>query len=746
MRFRDSIFFPFALTIVVLGAITGGVMHLSVRGPVRAALERIELAPLEMVNEEAVRIVRDHWQELVDSGRGGDPAAVATTLRHALRAVDEFRASTRSDTYHIVVTDENGVVLSDPSRLVSQDAPPPRDGGRGNWSGRWKDGNGSDMLLRRSYFPPFRTYVYSAVYTGQASRQTDVLLRVIYLVGATGFTAMMAAFFLIGRSRIQKPLQELVERAQELAGADRLDDPPPPAPEGGIGELKVLGASFNRMVDRIRERQARLAELARYPEMTPNPIVKVGLDGSLRYANPSARALASALGMPPDRPERFLPPGIPALAASLKEAPGETLSLSHTVGGRVFEFTLFGVADEGAVIFHGVDVTSRKTMEEQLLQSQKMEVLGKTAGGMAHDFNNLLVGILGNASLLQERGIEDPAVRKTVDSIVGAAERGAQLTRQLLSFARHRTHERSVLSLNRLVEETEGILGSVLPPNVTLVADLDPDLPPVLGDASQLHQCVMNLCINARDAMPGGGTIRVTTAPFLLREERRRLLYSIPPGEYVSLVVADEGHGMSEATLGRIFEPFFSTKEESGTGLGMAMVYNIVKSHGGFIEVGSAPGKGTTAEILLPRSKDPLPEAPPLLPAGREREAKEGAGTVLLVDDEEFVRDVAEAMLSSLGFVVLTARNGREGVEIYRRERNRIDLVLMDLMMPVMDGRRAFEEIRRLDPSARVVISSGYSGEEDVEGLLSMGACAVLPKPYTFRSMSDAVRNLPPRA
>jgi CheY-like chemotaxis protein len=325
------------------------------------------------------------------------------------------------------------------------------------------------------------------------------------------------------------------------------------------------------------------------------------------------------------------------------------------------------------------------------------------------------------------------AATKAVDGIASAAERGAQLTRQLLAFARKGTHEYNTLDINSIVDEVHGILAQTIVRSVRMEIRKEEDLPSVLGDETHIHLCLMNLCVNARDALPGGGTILVETRRLELAEDRPEKFFRIPAGVYALAAVQDDGVGMDESVGNRIFDPFFTTKEKGkGTGLGMSMVYGIVKNHGGFITVDTTPGKGTRIEILLPRGEGEKAKTRTGKVCEETVPRKERSGTVLLVDDEDFVLDVGSQMLSSLGYEVLTARNGKEGVDVFRKEGSRISMVILDLIMPVMDGRRAMEAIRGIDPGARIVISTGYSGEEDVETLKALGASAVLSKPYTF--------------
>lgn len=534
--------------------------------------------------------------------------------------------------------------------------------------------------------------------------------------------------YLLMRRYIRKPLSGLVAYARGI-----MDGRYDPVPETGTGEIRELSDAFRRMTEAIRERERSLTDLAKFTASNPNLVMKVDPDGRLLYANQGVERALYGMGLPPQHGELLLPDDADAIVRNILASEEKKRTLTCETEGRTIEYTLYVFEDENAVVFHGVDVTEKKAMEEELLHSRKMETLGRIAGGIAHDFNNLLAGILGYASFLKSVPFGDSRIGGAVERIERAAERGAQLTRQLLGFARRGTLEHLPVDLNRIVEETTDIVSQTFLKNVTAVREKADDLPPVLGDATQLSQCLMNLCINARDAMPGGGIITISTRKTLLLEEVRERYCRIPPGLYATVVVTDQGEGMDEATLERIFDPFFTTKERlKGTGLGMSLVYGTIRNHGGFITIRSAPGEGTSVRIDLPAREGKITVPEPAGPPPRKELLPSRGGTVLLVDDEELVRDVAGAMLAFLGFEVLPAPNGQEGVEIFRREKNRILFTLLDLRMPVMDGTRAFEAIREIDPAAKVVISTGFSGDGDVDRLKEQGAAAVLSKPYTY--------------
>jgi len=732
---KDSLFFQFMLVTATVGTLLAAAMGYVISVPLVATLTEIEERPLHLVSDEIFGLASDSFHDLLDERKEDDPVEVETAKQDLLARIVRYKPSVPSTDYHFVVLDGANRILADSDRLFDEPLSSSIGEGPSEHRIHIEDKNGKKLIGYLRYFPAWQWRLITLIHEEELRKETFRVKIWIYGAGILGFLLLMALFYAILKTRVQEPLSALVRYANGLEEGHYGI-----LPEEGKGEIRELSEAFSRMTAAIREREQKLAELAKFPESNPNLLMKVSPDGRVLYTNPSVPKKLVEMGLPTDRPALLLPSGIHEICRGLRLEDGRRKEMPWKVGDRTIEYTVFGFADEDAVVFHGVDITERKLMEEQLFHAHKMETLGRIAGGVAHDFNNLLAGILGYASLLKSQPLPDEKVSKAVESIERAAERGTQLTRQLLGFARKGTHEYLPLDLNRIVDETADIIAQTITRSITIRRDKAADLLPVKGDGTQMHQCLMNLCINARDAMPEGGTLSISTRRVLLAEDRPEKHFRIPAGLYVAVEVADEGHGMDEDTLERIFDPFFTTKSrERGTGLGMSMVYGIVKNHGGFITVKSAPAKGTTVEILFPggeavqAASDPPPCAPPAGP-------RPGlAGTVLLVDDEEFVRDVGKAMLNTLGYEVITADNGKEGVEIFRRTRDKISIVILDLMMPVMDGRKAFEAIREIDPDARIVISTGFSGDQDVDNLKEMGASAILAKPYSYNTMTGVI-------
>ncbi len=383
------------------------------------------------------------------------------------------------------------------------------------------------------------------------------------------------------------------------------------------------------------------------------------------------------------------------------------------------------------------DITRDKELEQQLLHSQKMESIGTLAGGIAHDFNNLLTTMLGFSDLLKrDIPLENP-LRERVDQIERSARRAADLTRNLLAFSRRAPTQMQVLDVKNFIQKTMSILRFSVPSSIDIRLELEEDLPCVEGDETQLEQVLMNLVINAKDALPDEkGVITIVAR----RGRDSQKTQPSAPSDYVVLEVDDNGVGISQQDLGRIFEPFYTTKDVGrGTGLGLSMVYGIVKQHHGFIEVASAPSLGSTFSVYLPATskKPPAAVSPTMAPVAKPKEKRHAR--ILVVDDETDLLDFCVMSLEETCDAVLTASDGIEAIKVIEAEGDSIDLVILDLTMPHMGGVETFRRIRRLHPKLRIVITSGYSLGEGVPELLREGAALFLQKPYTIEDLQRVV-------
>jgi PAS domain S-box-containing protein len=387
------------------------------------------------------------------------------------------------------------------------------------------------------------------------------------------------------------------------------------------------------------------------------------------------------------------------------------------------------------------DITERRVLENQFRQAQKMEAVGRLAGGVAHDFNNLLMVISGYAEVLLEQTRKGNPLYPKIEAIHQAADRATNLTHQLLAFSRKQLLELKVVDLNIIIEDMERLLRPLIGENIELQTHLAPDLGRTRADAGQIEQVLMNLVVNSKDAMPQGGKISIQTANVRLDNEDRRREYTyIQPGSYVVLSVTDTGEGMDKETQLRIFEPFFTTKEKGkGTGLGLSTVYGIIKQSRGYVLVESELQRGTTFRIYLPRVEDALE---PTGAASAARTHAGGSETVLLVEDEESVRQLVRETLESKGYKVLEAENGEAALQIVATHSGKIDMLITDVVMPGMSGRELSARLCASCPQTKVLYLSGYTEDAIVhEGVVDPDT-AFLQKPFTLQMLSRKVREV----
>ncbi len=400
----------------------------------------------------------------------------------------------------------------------------------------------------------------------------------------------------------------------------------------------------------------------------------------------------------------------------------------------------------------GRDITSRKQaenekelLEEQFRQSQKMEAIGRLAGGVAHDMNNVLGAIMAAASLLRDDLGEEGDQTEDVTTILAACSRGRDLTRNLLGFARKGRYVRERVSLNHIVREVEALLKRTIPKKITVETSLKPELGDIECDASQIQHAIMNICINAIDAMRDRGRLVIKTENAAPDRSSYPMVESRAddgePPRLVEVTVSDTGMGIDSETLPKVFEPFFTTKPKGkGTGLGLSMAYGVVKNHGGTISIESQPDHGTSVVIRLPALADQRTNETMSLPEPA-RAAQQSLG-ILIVDDEEMVLTSTERLLRKLGHRVLVAASGEQALEIYRDNKRHISLVLLDLIMPGMDGAETFGRLKSIDPNVNVLLCSGYSRDDKVEKLLSRGALGFMHKPFDLQAIADNVAKL----
>jgi two-component system cell cycle sensor histidine kinase/response regulator CckA len=512
----------------------------------------------------------------------------------------------------------------------------------------------------------------------------------------------------------------------------------------------------------IRERQRAALEIERreqrFRALTENALDTITIldrEGVVTYQSPSVR---DVLGWGPDGLvdgcfwERVHPESIEgtrALFDQLVRSPGDRVS-SECLLRRgddtyiVFQFVATNLLDHPAVrgiVVNGKDVTEERHLAAELQQAQKMEAIGRLAGGVAHDFNNILTAIQGNVAIMAEQAGEESPFATELEEIRRGADRAGRLTDQLLSFSRRQVVQPEVLDLNEVVGDMRAMLERLIGEGIELVTHTAPDLGPIRADRGQVEQILLNLLVNARDAVNGSGRVEVTTRnEDVTFADARAAEYQLEAGQYVLLSVSDDGHGMDEDTRARIFEPFFTTKESGrGTGLGLSTVYGSVRQAGGFIGVRSRPGAGARFLVYLPRlnrAAAPVATAPE---SRRSRPVVGGGEVVLVVEDERPVRRLVARVLERRGYRVLQAEDGEEALALARQVGAPIDLMVVDLVMPGLNGREVAERLTPSQPGMAVVFISGYTADEVVRQGIVAGEHEFLPKPFTPDILAEKV-------
>lgn len=498
-----------------------------------------------------------------------------------------------------------------------------------------------------------------------------------------------------------------------------------------------------------REREHTLREQARLLDEARDAIIVRGLDHKVIYWNKGAERLygwtsdevrgRSVLELLYRETEAFEE----AVAATVREGEwtGELVQYDRTGQSIIVEGRWTVIKDErgtlSRILSISTDITKRKKLERQFLRAQRMESIGTLAGGIAHDLNNLLSPITMGAQLLESAPL-DERYRRIVGTIAQSASRGAEVVRQILSFARGIEGSNEVVDVGAVVREVAGIVASTFPKNVDARVSVAPDLWPVRGDATHLNQVLLNLCVNARDAMPDGGVLTITASNINMDELPPAAAGSLP-GPYVLIEVTDTGTGMTSETIERAFDPFFTTKEPGhGTGLGLSTVLGIVKSHGGFVNVYSEPGQGSMFRVHLSAATgEPMRLEQAAGVSGEHLLAR--GETILLVDDEEAILDITRVALEANGYRVLLAEDGAQAIALYATHRSEIDLVLTDMMMPVMDGPALVAALRRVNPNVLMIATSGLQSSGR---MASAGVRHVLQKPYSATSVLRMVREV----
>ncbi|MFC1707234.1 response regulator [Planctomycetota bacterium] len=558
-----------------------------------------------------------------------------------------------------------------------------------------------------------------------------------------------------------------------LFGANRIEAQAAKQPFGEL-TIEVFGAIASAMQLRmdniaktqelLRRKDDRIVFLADILQNAPLSVIATDPGGSITHVNRAATALlgyeeSELLGRNPGMLNAQ--PDADVVQAEILDTlragrvwRGELVD--HKKSGEILPirasiFPLLG-RDGNIVAFVGFqeDLTEQKRaehdkarLEEQLRHSQKMDAIGKLAGGVSHDMNNVLTVIMGLASAIHAELEPESPLAIDVEGMLEACGKGRELTRNLLGFAQKGRYRRQPISLNQAILEVEHILRRTIPRRIALDTRLDPQLAGIVGDPGQVGHVLLNVALNAAYALHGRGTLTFATRNVVLDRTELRAHPQLEPGAYVRVDVSDTGAGMDPETIEHAFEPFFTTKPRGeGTGLGLSMVYGSVRSHGGTVAIESEPDKGTTVTIHLPAAGAGEPQASSA--GAPPRRLQQVTGTVLLVEDEVLVARSCERQLRGLGCSVVHAENGKAALEIYGRQRDEIALVILDLIMPVMDGAETFHRLKEMDPDVRVLLCTGYSRSHVADELLTQGAVGFLQKPFDLHQLSqELVKALP---
>jgi two-component system, cell cycle sensor histidine kinase and response regulator CckA len=511
--------------------------------------------------------------------------------------------------------------------------------------------------------------------------------------------------------------------------------------------LREKQAGYRKLYERAKQQETLYRSLL---ESSVDAIAIYDLDGRVIYINPS---FTETFGWPLEELKNRKIPYVPASQSEVtKEKIRQVVKYGHklkyfktqrsTKDGRVLDVEISAtrhldhLGRPAGILVVLRDNTRAKALEAQLQQSKKMEAIGTLAGGVAHDFNNILMGIQGRASLMMSETGEHSPYHEHLASIQEYIKSATDLTKQLLGFARGGKYEVKAVNLNDLIEKSIEMFGRTKK-EISIHKRLNKQLWNAAVDRQQIEQVLLNLYVNAWQAMPGGGNLYLSSDNFTFDKNQAKP-FEVQAGDYVMISITDTGVGMDSATIQKVFEPFFTTKEMGrGTGLGLASAYGIIKNHNGFITVYSEKGHGSTFNIYLPATADVCSATQtktPTLVGGDE--------TILLLDDEQMVLDVGRPMLEKMGYGVHTASRGPEAIDIYSRHQAEIDLVIIDMIMPEMNGGEVYDRLKQIDPDVRVLLSSGYSMNCDAKEILSRGCNGFIQKPFGLYSLSRKIRTV----
>ncbi len=757
-RILISILLP-AVAVAVIIAIWAAT---SLVPPLLRYIQKRTDASLELVTELGLARCENSFNYLLDLRLEEDEGMIKSSKRETLSAIRSLSA--QFDKINLVVLDVNGQVLGNqqspaksPAMMMNQL----------DISGSIVKQNIFNQPARivAYYFPFWRWYMVGYIFEKDYSAPLEMARRVIFIgifsiLLAIMTTAGMAFYF-----RVNQPLKRIILAAGKVARGEfqRVDIV-------GNDEIGQVTSAFNSMVTSLEAGYQRIDEILSalreseelYRVVTENGMSQILLVhqdeivfANQRALNDSGYAMPELMG---EAAINFIYPDDQKVVRKLirerltKRPFSGTKEVRYiTKSGTVrwTELTIVPVAYQGenVLLIHGGDVTHRKAafeeqqrLETKLRQAQKMEAIGTLAGGIAHDFNNLLMGIQGNISMIHLDVPKNDANYERLRNVQKYVKNGAELTRQLLGYARGGKYEVRPIQVNDLVLQSSRMFGRTKK-EVVIHLDLHPDLWAVEADRGQIEQVLLNLYVNAWQAMPGGGDLYLKTDHVVIEADEKAHL-QLTNGSYVSIEVTDTGIGIDKEALHKIFDPFFTTKQrERGTGLGLASAYGIVRNHGGSIICRSEENKGTSFLIYLPKSDMiPVPEGTPESIIDKDHQTN--SETILLVDDEKMVTAVGQEMLEYLGYKVIVALSGQKAISIVKDRGEEINLVILDMIMPEMGGAETFEILRKIHPKLPVLLCSGYSLDGKASEIMDRGCDGFIQKPFDLDILSQRLRDI----
>ncbi len=537
-------------------------------------------------------------------------------------------------------------------------------------------------------------------------------------------------FFVVAGMGSEEALVEIIaEGATDFLRKDRL---------ARLGPAMSQAVKQSLLRREHKQAEQEIQRQAAFAHFNPNPVLELSAAGEIMYSNVATQEMTRALGQA--NPVQILPRDFATVVQQCLATNRPVLRLETKFGGRTISWSFFPVLPTHVVHCYGGDISERLQLEQQFRQAQKMEAIGQLSGGVAHDFNNLLTVILGNLGLVLTSGRIDSENESFLREVSQAASRAANLTRQLLTFSRQQVMQSQDLDLNEVVENISKMVRRILGESVEIRMGYVAQTLPIYADPGMLEQAILNLCINARDAMPRGGQLSLDTMAVEFNGAMGLQGGEIRMGWYARLSVTDTGSGIAPENLRRVFEPFFTTKEVGkGTGLGLASVYGIVEQHRGWVTVESKVGHGSTFRVYLPMVVVVAPPSPPSPPA---LDVRGGSETILLVEDDQAVQLVAHATLTRLGYRVLSASTGQEAIRVWNENKAAIHLVLTDMVMPEgMSGKDLGRHFKKERPGLKIIYMSGYNADIAGTNFPQAGTGFFLGKPFEIRTLAESVRH-----